>query len=229
MNQPGNSTRAEEEPSGGRPLSIVKIGGSLLDLPDLTVRLAALLEQLDEPVALLVGGGSAADAVRHWATVFEIDESVSHWLAVDSLSLTARLVSELLNRDGAVQGRGTEAAIVVNDWPAACEVVKNGSIPVLNPRGLLSPVDGEPGIELPESWAATSDSIAAAIAIRWNVPQLLLCKSVDVPLDGVLGDQATVDSLPVDDWFGQLAPDLAKIQWCNLRSSAVRCEPWHPL
>ena len=228
MNQPGNNARAEERSSGERPHSIVKIGGSLLDLPDLSVRLAALLEQLDEPVALLVGGGSAADAVRHWATVFEIDESASHWLAVDSLSLTARLVCELLNRDGAVQGRGTEAAIIVNDWPAACEAMKNGSIPVLNPRSLLSPVDGEPGIELPESWAATSDSIAAAIAIRWNVPRLVLCKSVDVPSDGLLIEHAT-DSLPVDDWFGELAPDLADVQWCNLRSSPVRCVPWRPL
>lgn len=228
MNQPDTSSRTEERSSGERPHSIVKIGGSLLDLPDLTIRLAALLEQLDEPVALLVGGGSAADTVRHWATVFELDESASHWLAVDSLSLTARLVCELLNRDGAVEGRGTASAIIVNDWRAACEAGKNGLIPVLNPRGLLSPVDGEPGIELPESWAATSDSIAAAIAIRWNVPRLVLCKSGDVPTDGLLAEQAT-DSLPVDDWFGQLAPDLAEIQWCNLRTPPLRCVPWNPL
>lgn len=231
MHQPDDDAAVGKRARRDRPCSLVKIGGSLLDLPDLTARLGALLDQLDRPVALLVGGGPAADAVRKWATVFEIGESVSHWLAIDSLSLTARLVCELLNRDGVFQRSGSESAVIVDHWPAACDAVERGLIPLLNPRGLLASVDDQPGIQLPESWVATSDSIAASIAIQWSVPQLILCKSVDVPPNGLLAELATgpTDSLPVDDWFGHLAPQLGDIQWCNLRSSAVRCVPWRPL
>ena len=231
MNEPGSHASVVGATNGEHPRSVVKIGGSLLDLPDLTVRLRALIEELDGPVALLVGGGPAADLVRHWAAVFDIDESAAHWLAVDSLNLTARLVCGLLNRNVANDGQTLAMATIVDDWPAACVAVQSGHIPVLNPRGLLSSADRKPKIDLPESWAATSDSIAAAIAIRWSVPRLVLCKSVDVPPDGLLGGRASPpkDSAPVDDWFGQLAPRLSEIQWCNLRSPSARCAPWSPL
>jgi aspartokinase-like uncharacterized kinase len=208
--------------------NIVKVGGSLLDLPDLPARLLRLLSQFDRPSALVIGGGAAADAVRGWSAVFGISEPVAHWLAVDSLSLTARLVCGLLNREVCGDGSADFAARVVDDWSEACEVVERGMIPVLNPRGLLESATEDPQFELPESWAATSDSIAAAIAIRWGVPQLVLGKSVDAPTVPVSSDERPADSA-VDAWFRQLAPRLNAIQWCNLREPVIRCLPWRPV
>ncbi len=210
---------------GRGPSSIVKVGGSLLDLPDLPIRLLDLLSQFESTPALVIGGGAAADAVRGWSGVFGLSDSVAHWLAVDALSLTARLVCGLLNREAAGDGAATKAAQVVDSWPDARLTVERGMIPVLDPRGLLRSVAENPGIELPESWAATSDSIAAAIAIRWDVPQLVLAKSVDAPPEPGADSGRSADS-PIDDWFEHLARQLRIVQWCNLRASTVRCQPW---
>ncbi|MBI1313290.1 hypothetical protein GC176_18520 [bacterium] len=223
-------------PSGGfGPRSIVKVGGSLLDLPDLAIRLREQLAELNEPVALIAGGGAAANAVRDWSEMFGLDEPTAHWLAVDSLSLTARLVCDLLNRELSDRANsnstpGTIAEIAA-DWPSACAAVSRGVIPVLDARGLLTEFSGAGEITLPETWAVTSDSIAAAIAIRWNVPHLVLLKSVARPPDGLLSrdGSARLMALPVDDWFEQLAPRLSTILWCNLRETPFCCEYWRPL
>lgn len=227
-NPPPESTLA----AGSRaPCSIVKVGGSLLSLPDLAARLREALTLLDGPAALIVGGGAAVDTVRDWGTVFDLDEVTAHWLAVDSLSLTARLVCDLLNRDGRDGGPAESVAEIVADWPGVCRAISCGVIPVVNPRGLLSSVADERSIELPESWAVTSDSIAAAIAVHWNVSQFVLLKSVAKPADGLLcdADASALTERPVDDWFAQLAPRLADVLWCNLRETPVRCERWGPL
>lgn len=210
------------------PRSIVKIGGSLLDLVDLPDRVRQVLEQLEGPAALIVGGGAAANVVRDWAASFNLNEAAAHWLAVDSLDLTARLLCVLLNRQNA-EPKQLKIATVAETWRDAVRASSHGLIPVLSARGLLASVGSDSGVEIPESWAATSDSIAAAIAIHFDVPQLVLCKSIDVPRDGLLSGGSIAVPSPIDEWFQHLAPRLNEILWCNLRKVPMECSRWRPV
>ncbi|MHC4879648.1 MAG: amino acid kinase family protein [Planctomycetota bacterium] len=223
-----------------RPGNLVKAGGSLLSLSDLPTRLRQVLKQLDGPSALIAGGGAAADAVRNWASTFELDEATAHWLAVDSLSLTARLLCDLLNRaDTSIAvseqplvsppATRTPAAVIAHTWHDVSVATSHGQIPVLNPRSFLTTLAEENmsaadrSLELPESWDVTSDTIAAAIAVHWNVEQLVLLKSVAMP---EFLDDRSQGVPPIDDWFMNVAPRIPCIRWCNLRQIPLRLDDW---
>ena len=148
-------------------LTLIKIGGSLLSLPDLPERLRRLIIGFkDDRVLLLVGGGAAADVVRQWDQTHQLGAERSHWLAIDSLSLTARLLAELLGEVRVVSCREDAEAC----WD-------DGRWPVLEPRAFLEFFEAQHGPELPRSWTVTSDSIAAWLAIHWPVQRLVLAKS----------------------------------------------------
>ncbi len=80
-------------------ITLYKIGGSLLDLPDLAQRMQQLLSLRTKTVPLiLVGGGPTADVVRRWDRIHQLGEQRAHWLAIHSLSLNEALLAELLPR-----------------------------------------------------------------------------------------------------------------------------------
>jgi aspartokinase-like uncharacterized kinase len=138
---------------------VVKVGGSLYDLPDLKSRLVAFLTALSAPDRLLVpGGGAAADAVRAWDRTHGLGETASHWLALRACTLNAHFLAALLG-----------AAVV--------ERPRHGAgLAVLDPLAFLL---ADPAT-LPESWAATSDSVAALAAAAVGA-ELVLLKSVTIP------------------------------------------------
>src|SRR4051812_15560140 len=132
-------------------LVVVKVGGSLYDLPDLGPRLAAWLRTLVGPVLLVPGGGAMADVVRDLDRYHGLGEGISHELALRALTMNAWFLAALLCRSAV------------------------GSVPVWNP--LVSPrtdrvslLDAHafwawderanPGA-LPACWEASSDSVAA--------------------------------------------------------------------
>src|SRR5689334_2565684 len=76
---------------------VVKVGGSLYDLPDLRERLSGwLAQQGAAPILLVPGGGMTADAIRTWDRLHHLGEEASHWLAIQALSVNARFLQELL-------------------------------------------------------------------------------------------------------------------------------------
>src|SRR3954447_24129718 len=77
---------------------VVKVGGSLYDLPDLGPRLAAWLGTLPEPVLLVPGGGAMADVVRDLDRCHGLGEAISHELALRSLTMNAWFLAALLSR-----------------------------------------------------------------------------------------------------------------------------------
>ena len=82
-------------------LRIVKVGGSLFDLPDLASRLRQWLAAQGPATSVLVaGGGALADEVRHWHEWHGLSEEDSHWLCVDLLDVTAGLLHALLPDTG---------------------------------------------------------------------------------------------------------------------------------
>jgi aspartokinase-like uncharacterized kinase len=77
---------------------------------------------------------------------------------------------------------------------------------------------------LPPTWDVTSDSLAASLAIRWSADELWLVKSADLPPE-ITAAEASRREL-VDRYFPQLAPQVRRIQWCNLRDALPRLVDW---
>src|SRR5262245_19403362 len=76
---------------------VVKVGGSLYDLPDLGPRLQRWLDALHTRSILIVpGGGALADAVRDLDQIHGLGEETAHWLALRALTLNAYFLAALL-------------------------------------------------------------------------------------------------------------------------------------
>jgi aspartokinase-like uncharacterized kinase len=144
-------------------LLVLKVGGSLYDLPDLGPRLRRFLDALGPGDRLLVpGGGPTADVVRAFDRDHHLGPEPAHWLALRACALNAHFLARLL-----------PGARVVPS------VELCHGLTILDPFAFVSADDGRPGC-LPHHWDATSDSVAARAAIVARAP-LVLLKSVALP------------------------------------------------
>jgi 5-(aminomethyl)-3-furanmethanol phosphate kinase len=148
---------------------VVKLGGSLFDLPDLGTRLESWLRALDcSDVILVAGGGAAADVIRAMDRVHGLGEEKSHWLAVESLGLTTSLLMALMPPTLPLYHLG-------DPEPAA-----QPSYAVQDLYSFARWDEGRPGC-LPHRWDVTSDSLAARVAEVIGEGELVLLKSVTIP------------------------------------------------
>jgi aspartokinase-like uncharacterized kinase len=201
-------TNAAEHPA---ERCVIKVGGSLLDLPDLPARLRALRSPQQGPAAWLCGGGGAADAVRQWHGRFGIDEAAAHRLAMRSLSVSSLLLQELLPRSRLCE---TPAAVLAA-WTETCPAVIDPDAWFSRSPGWFAPSSARfSGLLLPCSWDVTSDTLAACVAIELDA-DLCLLKSTDLPEDATPG--AAVAAGAVDRAFERIAPLVRRITWHNLR------------
>ncbi len=201
-------------------VTVFKLGGSLLELPDLAQRLASLLTgpRLARPL-LVVGGGAAADLVRRWDAVHDVGSQAAHDLALSAMALNEQLVAGLLPASRIVHTQ-TEAAAAWNADEAA----------ILNCRAYLQKLEGSGVAELPHTWEAASDSIAAWVALCWPARELVLLKSADLPAATTM--QQASEAALVDACFPQFAARIESVAWINLRASladlvneAEECKP----
>lgn len=178
---------------------VVKVGGSLFDLPDLGPRLAAWLQALSPAQVLLVpGGGALADVVRTLDRRFHLGDAVAHDLALRAMNLNAAFLAALLGRKTGNlppirdPHTGWSDALVCLDAHAFCS------------RDTLS-----------ASWETTSDSIAARAALVFDADELVLLKSVTLP-EPCDWDVAAAAG-QVDPLFPGLARRLRSVRAVNLR------------
>lgn len=152
-------------------IAVVKVGGSLYDLPDLGPRLRLwLAEQFaDIRVVLVPGGGPLVDAIRHLDRCHGLGEEASHWLALRALSVNAYFLASLL-----------PSAYVIGEVGELDRAWKNNRLPILDVHEFARSDDEKPG-RLPHSWAATSDAFAARVAVVLRASQLVLLKSTTIP------------------------------------------------
>jgi aspartokinase-like uncharacterized kinase len=149
--------------------TVVKVGGSLFDLPDLGPMLRRWLAQDAPPRVLLVpGGGPTADVIRAFDERFRLGEEAAHWLALRALTVNAHLLAELVG------------GVVVGGWEGCPTVWGEQRVPVLDGFAFAATDEARPD-HLPHSWAVTSDSLAARAAVVGGAGRLILLKSVAVP------------------------------------------------
>ena len=211
-------------PADQPPLSILKLGGSLLSLPDVADRLISFVDQhqVANP-AVVVGGGDAANLVRDWAQRFELSDSAAHDLALKAMTLNSELLSHLSDR------------FVLADEPGGCGVLwRPEQIAVLQILPSVARLEAKLSKtqHLPKSWDVTSDSIAAWLALYWNAERLYLLKSIDFPTElnqDRLSREQLRDSVAnrlaqrgfVDGAFAEFAKTIPSVAWCNLRRQGL--------
>jgi aspartokinase-like uncharacterized kinase len=204
-------------------LTVVKVGGSLFDWPELPLRLGTFLDcrynpAEDQRIALVAGGGAAADLVRTFDQIHALGDNFAHRLALRALDFTAYLLAALLPQTLPIDH--------VEQLPVVWDQKR---VPILLPRPILDQVDAGRGWgrdPLPATWDITSDSIAARIAHRLGAECLVLLKSSPVP-DGTTRRQAARLAL-VDPKFPHVASKLARVEYLNLRDPTAQPRPLPP-
>lgn len=194
------------------PVCIVKVGGSLLDWPELPARLTQFIAQrrASEPgmkLAVLCGGGDFADSVRRFDRIHRLGDWTAHRLAIQAMDLACTVLFCLLK-----DCRGVETLSMLDeDWP---------EIPMLLPSANLDELEFERRSPMPLSWDVTSDTIAAWVAGELPGRSLVLVKSAPLPHGATRDDAA--DLKLVDPFFPLISSALDRVEYLHLRDPAAR-------
>jgi aspartokinase-like uncharacterized kinase len=197
------------------PSAVVKLGGSLLTLPDLAARLHDVVRLLHPlKVLIVVGGGAAADEIRRLDGICGLSATQAHWDAIAAMTLNANALSRVCG-----------SLPVVSSRVAAAAAWRQHDAVLLNTNVFLREEHAQHARSLPESWNVSSDSIAAFVALHWPTEQLVFCKSCDLmsPNIGHLCQEGLLDQ-----WFPNLASLLqhtgVQLRWLNLRDALPHVE-----
>jgi aspartokinase-like uncharacterized kinase len=192
---------------------MIKLGGSLMSLPDMPDRVRDYLARQSQPQprVLLVGGGQAADAVRFFDRHRGLEETTAHWLAIRGMNFHAHLLAAVM----------PESRLAGS--PAACRAAWEARrLPLIEPLPWLER-DEECGRGVPHRWAFTSDSIAAHLANQLGAGRLTLLKST-LPAQTTL--QGAAEQGVVDACLPTAAGELP-VELVNLRNPDSPAQPWH--
>lgn len=201
-----------------RQIRVVKIGGSLLDLPGLNQRIDDWISR--QPFATtiwIVGGGELVEEIRRQNERGELDSEDTHWACIEKMDETATRVASWFPNWKLI-----DTLDGLSDQDPAENIV-------------LTPLNWsrQHASHLPKTWAVTSDSIAAQLANWIGAFELVLLKSAEPPV--IPGIQAAIDCEFVDGCFFEAtygifcAPTIGPsmpVRVVNLRSDAFREIVW---
>jgi aspartokinase-like uncharacterized kinase len=190
---------------------VLKLGGSLLTIPDLMDRLEAVISGLrPSPVLMVPGGGAAADVIRDLDQKLRLSPEKAHRDAIAAMSLNAALLCRL-----------NKSLRLVRNHDEAKRVWSEGHTAVLDASSFLFDQPGNTGDSLPASWDITSDSIAASTARHWQADRLILAKSCDAPETNL----SALCQLGMIDRAFVTSVGNVRTEWLNLRSTTSRLMP----
>jgi 5-(aminomethyl)-3-furanmethanol phosphate kinase len=203
-----NPTLQEESIDGNQcmALRVVKLGGSLLDMPGLVPRLRQWLAgQPPADTLLVIGGGALAEAIRTAQAQHGFQDSVAHWLCIRAMLIQAEIMLAILP-----EAERLESAVDFQRWPARLRILDPWRFLCEDESRLAAP-------RLPQSWDVTSDSIAARVAELIKVDELVLLKSA-LPAHPTFVQMSQAGY--VDGFFPQAASQIERIRLVNLRDAS---------
>lgn len=170
-------------------LTVIKLGGSLMDCDELPAWLDAIQSlAMQTNVVIVPGGGKFADKVRESQSLYQFDDHAAHNMALLAMCQYAYLLVD----------RARELAIIQHAEVALLE--QNSALPYLwLPTALL-----ENSEEIPASWDYTSDSIALWLATKLAADRLFLVKSKTI--DHTLSIEKHIENNDLDAGFKQFLP-----------------------
>lgn len=189
---------------------IVKLGGSLLTMPNLKQKFQKWLHENPHPLTLIiVGGGPVVDAVRQVHLANPLSEEFAHWVCMDLLQHTARIAHQVLGNVDLIETMADlQQSLSDSNVNSTTPIIAVVQVAICFARE-------NPNMGLPESWDVTSDSLAAAFCNMVAAEELVVMKSCDAPNDG-----SDLESLAdfgfVDPLFAGLAEDIDQVRFVNL-------------
>ena len=184
-----------------RLVRVIKLGGSLLNWPELVGQFRSwLAAQSPAANVIVVGGGPLVESLRALDRVHSLSDETAHWLAIRAMSVTSAMVAELLSEATMVRA------------PKELRLKSSEPPQILDVEEFLRQERGERGA-LRCSWDVTSDSIAARLANALHASELVLLKSA-LPADPT--HEATARGGYVDASFAASA-SLLPVRCVNLR------------
>ena len=185
---------------------VLKLGGSLLTIPDLMDRLEAVLSRLlPSPVLIVPGGGAAANIIRNLDQKLRLAPEKAHRDAIAAMSHNAALLCRL-----------NKSLRLARNYDEAKRVWSEGHSAVLDADSFLFGQPDNTGDSLPASWDITSDSIAAWTARQWQADRIILAKSCDAPETNL----SALCQLGMIDRAFETSVGQVRTEWLNLRSSS---------
>ena len=192
---------------------VVKVGGSLLAAADLPARLQAWLHNeaaahVPTHFVLVVGGGKLVDAVREIDRRTPLGDDAAHWICIELLNVTCRLLAARLPE-----------LDVVEDFAILESRLHRPGITLYGPHQFMKCIEPHrPGTRLGQNWSVTSDSIAARLAVVLAADELVLLKSATPPSQR--GKATPLEWLAsvgyVDSFLPTLAPELPDLRFAEI-------------
>ena len=139
-------------------LAVVKLGGSHANGPHIKDWLAAIAAG-EGAIVIVPGGGPFADAVRSAQASMGYDDSAAHAMALVAMAQFGRALQSL---NPALRLTASRSAI--------SRALRDGKVPIWSPEPMAR------AAALPQTWALTSDSLAAWLAGALGAGNLVLVK-----------------------------------------------------
>ena len=149
-------------------LTVVKVGGSLLNWMGLRSTLEARLQQIEGSKIVLFGGGPLVDSIRSFDHQFGLGDETSHWLCIDAMSINSKIGSKIISR--------VEWTDQFRQLHHLRESKPDETV-IFDCSKWLAKNDETNQSRFEKSWNLTSDSIAAALAVDVGATDLELLKS----------------------------------------------------
>lgn len=190
-------------------LLVAKVGGSLFGYEHMPERVHAWLASQPASMTIFIaGGGDLVHPLRSAHERFQLNEDVSHWLAIRAMTVTSRLLAKLLDVE-LVERFEVVQQLANSHRRMSC---------VFDVEEFLRQREPSlPGCKLPWDWSCSSDAIAARVAEVFDAREVVLLKSVSYP-QGLPLSEAPSRGL-VDGHFPTAAARIKNIRWINIRDA----------
>jgi 5-(aminomethyl)-3-furanmethanol phosphate kinase len=175
---------------------VIKLGGSLLDTPELSQWLDVIARHGDGKVVIVPGGGIFADAVREAQILTDINDKTAHQMAVMAMDQYGTLMTGLNSQ---LVTASSELEIAERGWQ------HRGIVWI--PSKMVCADDS-----IPTNWQVTSDSLAAWLARKLNAQHLILVKN-ERPEGELVSVDKLIKSGIVDESFGDFISGQAFTSW----------------
>lgn len=194
---------------------VFKVGGaSLFSGPDWIRSFGAMVQNLQGPRFVVVGGGATIDSMRELHAMYpSLDEEAMHWRCIRLLDATWEVMCELFP---------DWVPIATWDQLNACATTGSNTVAIVRPGSFYSPTEVHhflPHCHPRLDWRTTSDALAWLLAIAVEADELCIVKRCKIR-ETMTVEEASREHL-VDSELARLAglnatPSLPTIRFFEL-------------